>query len=351
MNLYELKGLQQVFDGRTVLDIEHLELSRGGGHALLGPNGCGKTTLLHILGFLRPPASGQLLFRGQVVDWREKSLRRLRRQVVLVEQHPIMFTTTVLKNVEYGLRMRGIQTRERRRIAEECLDRVGMSAFASRPAHALSGGENQRVAIARALACGPDVLLFDEPTAGVDVENQAVIETIIRELRREKGITVIFSTHKHLEAARLGENKVFLFEGQLTGPGGENLLSGNVVRRGGRTLCVIGEKFELDVAANHEGHCRVFIKPEGIRIYSLEQAEKIHQDGLVSGKVLQMTSEGDHIRTLLDVGVPIRAIMSRKEAVESGIFVGDEVKVGFKAGAARVRPRSPAPSFGEDDSG
>jgi tungstate transport system ATP-binding protein len=79
------------------------------------------------------------------------------------------------------------------------------------------------VAIARALACGPDVLLFDEPTAGVDVENQAVIETIIRELRREKGITVIFSTHKRLEAARLGENKIFLFEGKVTGPGGENL--------------------------------------------------------------------------------------------------------------------------------
>jgi tungstate transport system ATP-binding protein len=338
VNLYELKGLKQVFDDRTVLDIEHVALSQGGGHALLGPNGCGKTTLLHILAFLKPPAAGQVMFRGQVVDWREKSLRKLRRQVVLVEQHPIMFTTTVLKNVEYGLRMRGIQPRERRRIAEECLERVGMRQFASRPAHALSGGENQRVAIARALACAPDVLLFDEPTAGVDVENQAVIETIIRDLRREKGITLIFSTHKRLEAARLGENKIFLFEGKLTGPGGENLLSGSVVRRGGRTLCIIGEKFELDVAANHEGPCRVFVKPEGVRIYSLKQAEKIHRDGLVSGRVLQMTSEGDHIKALLDVGVPIRTIMTRKEALESGILVGDKVKVAFEAGAVQIRP-------------
>jgi len=285
VNLYELRGLKQVFDDRTVLHIEHMALSQGGGHALLGPNGCGKTTLLHILAFLKPPAAGQVLFRGRLVDWREKSLRRLRRQVVLVEQHPIMFTTTVLKNVEYGLRMRGIHRRERRRIAEECLERVGMRQFASRPAHTLSGGENQRVAIARALACGPEVLLFDEPTAGVDVENQAAIETIIRDLRREKGITVIFSTHKRLEAAKLGENKIFLFEGKVSGPGGENLLSGNVVRRGGRTLCMIGEKFEVDV------------------------------------------------------GVPIRTIMTRKEALESGILVGDEVKVAFEAGAAQIRPR------------
>jgi tungstate transport system ATP-binding protein len=339
VNLYELKGLKQVFDDRTVLDIEHLALSQGGGHALLGPNGCGKTTLLHILAFLRPPAAGQVLFRGQLVDWREKFLRRLRRQVVLVEQHPIMFTTTVLKNVEYGLRMRGIHRRERRRIAEECLERVGMRQFASRPAHTLSGGENQRVAIARALACGPEVLLFDEPTAGVDVENQAAIETIIRDLRREKGITVIFSTHKRLEAAKLGENKIFLFEGKVSGPGGENLLSGNVVRRGGRTLCMIGEKFELDVAATHEGPCRVFVKPEGVRIYSLKQAEKIDLDGLVSGRVLQMTSEGDRIKALLDVGIPIRTIMTRKEALESGILVGDEVKVAFETGAAQIRPR------------
>jgi tungstate transport system ATP-binding protein len=194
------------------------------------------------------------------------------------------------------------------------------------------------VAIARALACGPEVLLFDEPTAGVDVENQAVIEELIREIRRDKEVTVIFSTHKRLEAARLAENKVFLFEGKLTGPGGENLLSGKVVRREGRTVCVVGEKFELDLDTKHEGHCRVFVKPEGVRIYSLKQAEKNHPDGLVSGKLLQMTSDGEHIKALLDVGVPIRAIISRKEAAKSGIIVGDEVKVGFEAGAARIRP-------------
>ena len=218
MNLYELKGLKQVFGKRTVLDIDRLDLPAGGGHALLGPNGCGKTTLLRILAFLNPPTSGEILFRGKTVNRREKSTGALRRQVVLVDQNPVMFTTTVVKNVEYGPRMRGVPSKERRRIAIECLEKVGMEAFSERQAHLLSGGETQRVAIARALACAPDVMLFDEPTAGVDVKNQAVIESVIRDICTEGGITVIFSTHKNSEASRLAANMIFLSEGKLAAP-------------------------------------------------------------------------------------------------------------------------------------
>jgi len=338
VSLYQLINLKQVFDGRAVLDIEHLEFEKGGSYALLGPNGCGKTTLLHILAFLKSPASGQVMYRGRPVDWKENHLGRIRRQVVLVDQHPIMFSTTVVKNVEYGLKMRGVGSGERRKIAQECLERVGMKDFAQRPAHLLSGGETQRIAIARALACRPEVMLFDEPTASVDVENQAVIESVIREIRDKKGITIIFSTHKRLEAARLGENKIFMFEGKLTGPGGENLLAGRIVHRGDRSVCIIGENIELEVNSKQQGACRIFIKPEAVRILSLKQTPKISGHALISGKVLQMTAEDEHIKVLLDAGFPLRSIISRKEAVDSGIFVGDEVKIGFAANAAQTDP-------------
>ncbi|MFO7685868.1 MAG: ATP-binding cassette domain-containing protein [Desulfobacterales bacterium] len=336
MSLFDLQGVRQVFGGRTVLTIERLVLAPGVSYALLGPNGCGKTTLLHILGFLQPPARGEIRFKDRVVVWREKSLQSLRRQVVLVDQHPIMFTTTVLKNVEYGLRMRGVPTRQRRKIAESCLDRVGMHPFAFRPAHQLSGGETQRVAIARALACSPEVMLFDEPTASVDVENQAVIETVIQDIRKEKGVSVIFATHKRLEAARLAEEKIFLFEGRLSGPGGENLLSGTVLRGADRTVCRVGGKVELDVAARHSGPARMFIKPEGIRIFSAKQTETMSADKLLPGRVLQMTAEGDRIKVLLDVGVLLRTLLSREETVRSGILVGDQVHVGFAPDAAQI---------------
>ncbi len=117
MCLYALSNLLQVFEGRTVLDIEALELAAGGSYALLGPNGSGKTTLLHVLAFLRPPSHGSISFQGRRVEWSDRILTALRRKVVLVDQHPIMFSSTVLKNVEYGPRMRGVSARERRKIA------------------------------------------------------------------------------------------------------------------------------------------------------------------------------------------------------------------------------------------
>ncbi|WP_052812855.1 ABC transporter ATP-binding protein [Desulfonatronum thioautotrophicum] len=327
MSLYALRDVRQVFEGRTVLDIEALELAAGGSYALLGPNGSGKTTLLHVLAFLRPPHHGEVRFQGRRVEWRDGALTALRRKVVLVDQHPIMFSTTVLKNVEYGLRMRGVSARERRKTAEECLERVGMSAFAQRPAHLLSGGETQRVAIARAMACRPEVMLFDEPTASVDLENQAVIDGVIRELCREQGISIIFSTHKRLEAARLAEEKVFLFQGRLTGPGGENLLTCTIEQTQQGAVCTVGNNVALPLRTDRSGLGRVFIKPDLIRLFPLDAASEEADDQGHVGDILQMTAEGPNVKVLVDIGVPLRGILSKDEARRLGVMVGDKVRV------------------------
>ncbi|WP_291321693.1 ABC transporter ATP-binding protein [Desulfonatronospira sp.] len=338
MSLYVLRDVQQIFEGRTVLDLPGLVLEAGQSYALLGPNGSGKTTLLHILAMLNAPAKGRVFYKGQEINWKANYLTPIRRELVLVDQHPIMFSTTVVKNVEYGLKVRRINSAKRRQTAMESLERVGMQDFAHGPAHLLSGGETQRVAIARAMACSPQVMLFDEPTASVDVENQAVIEKIIENIRKERGITVIFSTHKRLEASRLAENKVFLFEGKLSGPGGENLLPGSVVRRNGRNVCILREKVEIEMDRVPEGPCRVLVNPEKVRIYSMDQAKKMFSGGQIPGKVLQMTAEGDHIQVLMDIGFPIRSVMTRQEAAESGILVGDDVMVAFDPGAVQPAP-------------
>jgi tungstate transport system ATP-binding protein len=336
VNLYALRDVRQVFDQRTVLNIASLELRAGGSYALLGPNGCGKTTLLHILAFLRPPVSGDVFFQGQKVVWRDSALTALRRKVVLVDQHPIMFSTTVIKNVEYGLRMRNVAAKQRRMVAMECLERVGMQAFAQRSAHLLSGGETQRVAIARAMACQPEVMLFDEPTASVDVENQDVISSVIRELRDDQGISVIFSTHKRLEAARLAENKIFLFQGRLTGPGGENLVSCTVVGSGTDSLCQVGDKLSLPIRASRPGPGRAFIKPDRIKIFPLHASDKQEPGGELRGEVLQMTAEGENIKVLLDVGVPLRTLLTRDQAKSFGILVGDQVQVVIQPDAVEL---------------
>ena len=161
--LYELNNLKRIYGKRTVLDLPHISIEAGRIVGLLGPNGAGKTTLLEIFAFLAEPTSGEVWFRGKKVDHENNRLQDLRRRVVIVQQHPIMFTVTVEKNLEFPLNIRKVPKQRREEVIDELLDLVGMRDFKYARAHNLSGGETQRIAIARALACSPEVILFDEP--------------------------------------------------------------------------------------------------------------------------------------------------------------------------------------------
>lgn len=167
--LYDISQLIKVYGDRTVLDISSLEIEKGSIYALLGPNGAGKTTLLNILGFLESPTTGNIIYRSSPVIFSEPFLKNLHKEVVVVDQYPILFTTTVYKNLEFGLKVRQIPKKDRDYIINETLEMVGMRDFIQAEAHQLSGGETQRVALARALAVSPEVLLCDEPTSSVDV--------------------------------------------------------------------------------------------------------------------------------------------------------------------------------------
>ena len=216
MSLYRLSQLTKTYRNRTVLDIPFLEIEQGRIYALMGPNGAGKTTLLNILGFLGAPSSGSVHFRSHPVQFTEPTLQALRKEVVMVDQHPILFTTTVFKNLEFGLKIRQIIKSDRERMITESLEMVGMQDFAQAPAHRLSGGETQRVALARAFSVAPKVLLCDEPTANVDEENQAIIIRILRHINEQKKITILFTTHDRPQAATLAQQTVFLNRGKIT---------------------------------------------------------------------------------------------------------------------------------------
>jgi tungstate transport system ATP-binding protein len=181
---------------------------------VVGPNGAGKTTLLRILAFLLRPDEGRIAFRGFELAALGPPLD-LRRSVTLVMQEPYFFSGTVLQNAEYGLRARGVEKGASRRRAQEALDRVGLIGLASQKARTLSGGEGKRLAVARAVAVEPEVLLLDEPTADVDEKNLARIEALILELHREKGTTVILSTHDRNQGSRLSTQVLPLSGGRI----------------------------------------------------------------------------------------------------------------------------------------
>ena len=211
--LYYIKNLKKSYNGRIVLDLPELIIEKNKIYGILGPNGSGKTTLLSILSFLESPSQGTVFYKGNPVIFSEKFLLALRKEVVLVDQHPIMFSTSVYKNIEFALKIRKVPRKDRYQIITDVLEQVGMNNFINADAKNLSGGETQRVAVARALACNPKILIFDEPTASVDFSSQQAIENIIQMLHAKSNISVILSTHNMLLASKLVHEKIFLLNG------------------------------------------------------------------------------------------------------------------------------------------
>ncbi len=207
--IYELTGIRQVYNGRTVLDIAHLEIEEGEVLALVGPSGAGKSTLLRLLNFLETPSAGVIRFAGQAVGGASLPVRR---QVTTVFQRPILQRASVRANVAYGLRLRGQRLDGQ---VDGALAGVGLQELAQHPAQTLSGGEMQRVALARALVFEPRVLLLDEPTANLDPYNVGLIENLIREQNRKKGTTMVVVTHNVFQAKRLAGRTGLLLSGNL----------------------------------------------------------------------------------------------------------------------------------------
>jgi len=214
--VFELKNVALGYGGETVLEVDAFEFERGGIYALLGPNGSGKTTLLRTLCGLMKPIRGRVLMDGKdIYQGRETAPVGVRRRVTLVTQSPVLFDASLAYNAAYAPRARGVPPAAAAELAEDAVRRVGLSHLLHRNARNLSGGEAQRAAIARALAARPEVLLLDEPTGNVDVENTGIIEEIIRGAAAGSGTTVILSTHSGRQARRLANLAVHLFEGRL----------------------------------------------------------------------------------------------------------------------------------------
>ncbi len=212
---YEVRDLAFGYNGAPVLEIESLTIPTGNIVALVGPNGSGKTTLLHMLAFLEAPQRGIVKLFGERQT--SENLLTLRRKASLLLQTPYLFHDTVLGNVTWGLRMRGLSRKKCRDTALEALGKVGLIGFEKRPARSLSGGESQRVALARSLALEPEVLLLDEPSNHLDRESAKRIEEIVLDMNSRHGKTVIVATHDAFTVKKLAHQVVNLSQGKIVG--------------------------------------------------------------------------------------------------------------------------------------
>ncbi|WP_395021070.1 ABC transporter ATP-binding protein [Dongia sp.] len=200
-----VRGINKVYPGgvHALKDID-LDFSAGALTTLLGPSGCGKTTLLKIIAGLLAPTAGEILVKGEKVTGPGPE------RAFVFQDFALMPWATVLRNVAFGLELRGMPVKQRNEIARTHIAEVGLAGFEEKYPHELSGGMRQRVGLARALAVEADVLLLDEPFSAVDEQTRRKFQEDLLRLREVEKKTFIFVTHSIEEAVYLSDRIVLL---------------------------------------------------------------------------------------------------------------------------------------------
>ena len=203
--IIEVRNIAKTYDsGLEALRDITLALPRGELSTFLGPSGCGKTTLLKIIAGLISPTDGEVWVKGNKVSGPGPE------RAFVFQDFALLPWASVLRNVAFGLELRGVPKGKREEIARKYITEVGLSSFESRYPHQLSGGMKQRVGLARALAIDADIVLMDEPFSSVDEQTRRKFQEELLDLLKINQKTVIFVTHSIEEAAYLSDQIVLL---------------------------------------------------------------------------------------------------------------------------------------------
>jgi phospholipid/cholesterol/gamma-HCH transport system ATP-binding protein len=215
--LIRVEGLTKWFNDKMVLDQLDLTIAKGETLAVFGESGSGKSVLLRTIIGLERAESGHVFFEGEdLTTMSERELRRIRRRIALVFQEGALFDSmSVFDNVAFPLREAGEAPDVVRDKVAEKLAMVGLQDVDELLPAELSGGMKKRVALARGLATEPEVLLYDEPTAGLDPRNTRRVTSLIAELQKKLGVTSIVVTHDVQSAFAIADRVALLIEGRI----------------------------------------------------------------------------------------------------------------------------------------
>ena len=215
--MIELDDIHKTFDDREILKGITTVFERGKTNLIIGQSGSGKTVLMKCIVGLEVPSSGSVYYDGRpffAMDKKERTL--LRREMGMIFQSAALFDSlSVLENVMFPLDMfSSMNLRERTQRARECLDRVNLIDAQKKYPDEISGGMQKRVAIARAIALNPKYLFCDEPNSGLDPKTSLVIDDLLHSITQEYHITTIINTHDMNSVMGIGENIIFIYQGQ-----------------------------------------------------------------------------------------------------------------------------------------
>lgn len=215
--MIEVKDLTKAFDDKTVLNNINMVFETGKTNLIIGQSGSGKTVLMKNLVGLLEPTSGEVLYDGRnFVQMSKKEKVLMRREMGMIFQSAALFDSLpVLENVMFPLDMfSNMNYKERIHRAQECLDRVNLMDAQKKFPDEISGGMQKRVAIARAIALNPQYLFCDEPNSGLDPKTSLVIDDLLHGITEEYNITTIINTHDMNSVMGIGENIIFIYQGE-----------------------------------------------------------------------------------------------------------------------------------------
>ncbi len=349
----EGKGLLRRYARALSLDIPNISAQRERVLSIMGPSGAGKSTLLRLLALVEKPDEGQVFVGGHSAKTHDLASRR---RMAAAMQTATLFRGTVLRNVEWGLRIRGLHRRQRQVRAEEALALVGLDGFEDREVGELSGGEAQRVNLARALAVEPEILFLDEPLVHVDEPMRESLALSLRKFTLRTGCACVWVTHDRAEALSMSDDLALVSEGRLTQfgetmrvfaepanveaarlVGADNVIAATITSNDEGLAQLDAGTVEIEAATGLAEGASVYVlvRPEEVAVWT-EPPPRASPRNRFKGQMVEAISLGAIMKLRIDGEMPLVALVTRPTFRELGIGIGDQVWMGFKATAVHV---------------
>ncbi len=347
----QAEGIRFRYNSAFVLDVPLIELYPGEVYGIIGPNGCGKSTLVKVLSFLEKAEQGHILVDGREISPGSDTLA-VRRQFSVVFQEPLLFNRSIWENVAAPLKFRRASKKKIHKAVSSWLRKLGIEPLANRPARNISGGEARRTSLARALVNQPRVLFLDEPFANLD---QPTKENLMHELRiiiKESNTATLFVTHDREEAAVFSDTLGVMREGVIvqTGTpveifsrpaspfvadfvGAENIFPGQSDPSLDENNINLGP-LRITAPTDKTGPVHISIRPEEI-LLSPQRVQSSARN-IFRGRITRIQPLERTFYITVDIGVPLVCLVTKLSKEELALDENKDIWVLFKATSVHV---------------